>query len=55
MAFACIISAAVWHYRAHGLSGWLWSFAVVLVVYTALSWFLDTRRKFAPRTYRFAE
>lgn len=55
MAFTCIISAAVWHYRAHGLSGWLWSFAVVLVVYTALSWFLDTRRKFAPRTYRFAE
>ncbi len=55
MAFTCIISAAVWHYRAHGLSGWLWSFAVVLVVYVALSWFLDTRRKFAPRTYRFAE
>ena len=55
MAFTCIISAAVWHYRAHGLSGWLWSFAVVLIVYVVLSVFLDTRRKFAPRTYRFAE
>ena len=55
MAFTCIIAAAVWHYRAHGLSGWIWSFAVVLIVYVALSYFLDNRRRFAPRTYRFAE
>ena len=55
MAFTCIISAAVWHYQAHGLAGWLWSFAVVAVVYVALSYVLDTRRKFAPRVYRFAE
>jgi hypothetical protein len=28
---------------------------VIAVVYTALSMLLDTRRKFAPRVYRFAE
>ena len=55
MAFTCILSAAVWHYQQHGLSGWLCSLAVVAAVYLALSWMLDTRRKFAPRTYRFAE
>src|SRR5689334_2557159 len=55
MAFTCLISAAVWHYAGRRLSGWLWSFAIVAVVYVALSVFLDTRRKFAPRTYRFAE
>src|ERR1700674_4238632 len=55
MAFTCIIAAAVWHYQAHGWAGWLSSFAVVAVVYFALSRFLDTRRKFATRTYRFAE
>jgi NADH-quinone oxidoreductase subunit H len=55
MAFACIISAAVWHYAGRGLRGWLWSFLVIAIVYTALSTLLDTRRKFAPRVYRFAE
>jgi NADH-quinone oxidoreductase subunit H len=55
MAFTCIISAAVWHYQAHGLLGWISSLAVVAAVYLVLSWLLDTRRKFAPRTYRFAE
>jgi NADH-quinone oxidoreductase subunit H len=55
MAFTCIISAAVWHYLKHGLAGWLWSFAVIAVVYIALSIFLETRKKFASRTYRFAE
>src|ERR1700682_1852273 len=24
MAFTCIIAAAVWHYQAHGLAGWVW-------------------------------
>ncbi|HEY2123878.1 MAG TPA: NADH-quinone oxidoreductase subunit NuoH [Chthoniobacterales bacterium] len=55
MAFTCVISAAVWHYQAHGLAGWISSLAVVVAVYLILSWLLDTRRKFAPRTYRFAE
>jgi NADH-quinone oxidoreductase subunit H len=55
MAFTCVIAAAVWHYGGRRLSGWLWSLAVVAIVYLALSRFLDTRRKFAPRTYRFAE
>ena len=55
MAFACIIAAAVWHYQAHGLIGWLWSFAVVALAYFTLSRVFDTRRKFAPRVYRFAE
>jgi NADH-quinone oxidoreductase subunit H len=55
MAFTCILAAAVWHYQAHGWAGWLSSFAVVAVVYLGLSRLLDTRRKFATRTYRFAE
>ena len=55
MSFTCMIAAAVWHYTGRGLRGWLWSFVVIAIVYTALSTLLDTQRKFAPRTYRFAE
>src|ERR1700756_2188356 len=55
MAFTCVIAAAVWHYTGRGLRGWIWSLFVVLVIYTALSILLDTRRKFARRVYRFAE
>ena len=55
MAFTCVVAAGVWHYAGRGLRGWLWSLVVIAVAYTALSIFLDTRRKFAPRTYRFAE
>ena len=55
MAFTCVIAAAVWHYAGRQLYGWLWSLAVVAVVYLALSRLLDTRKKFAPRIYRFAE
>jgi len=55
MAFTCVIASAVWHYAGRGLRGWLWSFVVIATAYTALSIALDTRRKFAPRTYRFAE
>jgi NADH-quinone oxidoreductase subunit H len=55
MAFTCIIAAAVWHYQGRGLAGWLWSLAVLAIVYLALSRLLDTSKKFAPRTYRFAE
>jgi NADH-quinone oxidoreductase subunit H len=55
MSFTCVIAAAVWHYAGRGLRGWLWSFVVIAIVYTALSMLLDTQRKFAPRIYRFAE
>lgn len=55
MAFACILAAAVWHYAGRGLAGWLYSLGVVALAYFALSLFLDTGKKFAPRTYRFAE
>jgi len=55
MAFTCIIAAAVWHYGGRGLAGWLWSLAVIAVIYFILSMLLDTRKKFATRTYRFAE
>jgi NADH-quinone oxidoreductase subunit H len=55
MAFTCLIAAAVWHYGGRRLTGWLWSLAVIALVYFALSRLLDTGRKFAPRTYRFAE
>ena len=53
--WACVVAAAVWHYAGRGLRGWFWSLAVIAVVYFTLSILLDTRRKFAPRTYRFAE
>ena len=55
MAFTCVIAAAVWHYAGRGARGWLWSLAVVAIVYLTLSILLETKRKFAPRTYRFAE
>src|SRR5215813_9214721 len=55
MAFTCVIAAAVWHYTGRGLRGWLWSAAVVAVVYFTLSILLETKKKFASRTYRFAE
>ena len=55
MAFTCLLAAAVWHYQAHGWTGWLSSLGIVAVVYLGLSRLLDTRRKFATRTYRFAE
>jgi NADH-quinone oxidoreductase subunit H len=55
MAFTCIVAAAVWHYQGRGLAGWFWSLAVIAIVYLALSRLLDTSKKFAPRTYRFAE
>src|SRR5438067_4767986 len=55
MAFTCIVAAAVWHYQGRGLAGWLWSLAVVAIVYLALSRVLETRKRFATRIYRFAE
>jgi NADH-quinone oxidoreductase subunit H len=55
MAFTCVIAAAVWHYAGGSWPGWLWSLVVVAIVYTVLSMLLDTKRKFAPRVYRFAE
>jgi NADH-quinone oxidoreductase subunit H len=55
MAFTCIVAAAVWHYAGHGRAGWLCSLVVIAAVYITLSLLLDTRKKFAPRTYRFAE
>src|SRR5437660_1872054 len=55
MAFTLIVAAAVWHYQGRGLAGWLWSLAVIALVYLVLSRLLDTRKKFATRTYRFAE
>src|SRR2546425_284998 len=55
MAFTCVIATAVLHYAGRGLRGWLWSLFVIVVVYSAMSILLDTRRKFATRVYRFAE
>jgi NADH-quinone oxidoreductase subunit H len=55
MAFTCVVAAAVWHYQARGLAGWLWSLGVVALVYIVLSRLLNTRKKLATRTYRFAE
>src|SRR5205807_2281018 len=55
MAFTCIVAAAVWHYQGRGLAGWLWSLAVIAIVYLTLSRVLETRKRFATRIYRFAE
>jgi NADH-quinone oxidoreductase subunit H len=55
MAFTCILAAAVWHYQRHGWAGWLWSLAVVAIVYLGLSRLIDTKKKLSTRTYRFAE
>src|SRR5712692_7909282 len=55
MAFTTFVAAAVWHYAGRGIGGWLWSFGVIAIVYFTLSILLDTRKKFARRTYRFAE
>ena len=55
MAFACLIAAAIWHYQGRRLAGSLWSLGLIVAVYLALSRFLGTGKKFAPRTYRYAE
>ncbi|MGI8889514.1 MAG: NADH-quinone oxidoreductase subunit NuoH [Chthoniobacterales bacterium] len=55
MAFSCVIAAAVWHYAGRSFAGWLCSLGVVALVYFVLSRFLETGKKFAPRTYRYAE
>ena len=55
MAFTCVLAAAVWHYQGRGIAGWIWSLAVIALIYLPLTWLLETRKKFAPRTYRFAE
>ncbi len=55
MAFTCIVAAAVWHYLGRGFAGWLSSLAVIAIVYVALSRLLETKKRFATRTYRFAE
>jgi NADH-quinone oxidoreductase subunit H len=55
MAFTLILAAAIWHYEGRRLAGWLWSLGVVTLVYVGLSRLLETRKRFRPRTYRFAE
>ena len=55
MAFTCVLAAAIWHYQARGLAGWLWALGIVVAVYLGLSQVLQTGKKFARRTYRFAE
>ncbi len=55
MAFICLLAAAIWHYQARGLAGWLWSLGIVGGAYFVLSRILETGKTFAPRTYRFAE
>ena len=55
MAFACFVAAALWHFAGRGWLGWLYSLGMLAVVYFALSYFLETGRRYAPRTYRYAE
>ncbi len=55
MAFTCVIAAAIWHYQGRRFAGYFWSSGLLVLVYYALSRFLETGKKFAPRTYRYAE
>ncbi len=55
MAFTCVIAAAIWHYQGRRFAGFLWSEGLILAVYFALSRLLGASKKFAPRTYRYAE
>jgi NADH-quinone oxidoreductase subunit H len=55
MAFTGIIAAAVWHYAGRGLAGWAASLVVIGIVYLVLAQLTGTKKKFAQRTYRFAE
>ncbi|MBA2623611.1 MAG: NADH-quinone oxidoreductase subunit NuoH [Chthoniobacterales bacterium] len=55
MSFVCLFAAAIWHYQARGLAAWLWSLGIVVAAYLGLSQVLQTGKRFAPRTYRFAE
>jgi NADH-quinone oxidoreductase subunit H len=55
MAFTSVLAAAIWHYQARGLGAWLWSTGIIVAAYLGLSRILETGKKFAPRTYRFAE
>lgn len=55
MAFTCVVAAAIWHYQGRRFAGYFWSSGLLLLVYFALSRFLETGKKFAPRTYRYAE
>ncbi len=55
MAFTCVVAAAIWHYQGRRFAGYLWSLGLLVLVYYALSRFLETGKKFAPRTYRYAE
>ena len=55
MAFTCLIGAAVWHYAGRRVSGWLCSLGFIALVYFTLSQLLGNGKRFAPRTYRFAE
>jgi NADH-quinone oxidoreductase subunit H len=55
MAFICILAAGVWHYAMRGLAGWLWSLAVIVAAYLALTRSLWSEKKFAVRHYRFTE
>jgi NADH-quinone oxidoreductase subunit H len=55
MAFTCLLAAAVWHYAGRRIIGWIWSLALIALVYFSLSLLLETKKKFAPRQYRFAE
>ena len=55
MAFACVIAAAVWHYNAGGILGWLESLLIIALVYAGLSQLLGARKNLSVRTYRYAE
>ncbi|MEO7165680.1 MAG: NADH-quinone oxidoreductase subunit NuoH [Chthoniobacterales bacterium] len=55
MAFTCVVAAAIWHYQGRRLAGSLWSLGLIVLVYFLLSRLLETGKKFAPRTYRYAE
>lgn len=55
MGFSCVFAVAAWHYAGRGVAGWLYSLAIVSIVYFILLRVFDTKKRFATRNYRFAE
>ena len=55
MAFSCIFAVAAWHYADRDLDGWAWSLLIVAIAYFAMSRVFKTKKRFAARTYRYAE
>ena len=53
--FFLIFAVAAWHYADRDIFGWLYSLVIVALAYFAMSRVFNTKKRFAARTYRYAE